>query len=241
MQIAIELDLETIIKNACSAERVQPLVDKAIADALKDAISSATNYNSEFRKQLSQQLAEALPHGLSVQDVSKFQHILNQSMNKMVLECNSSGIQLALERAIQDVMPDAPPVIKLSDLLDQARDGFHKDSHEAFYAYYEPSEYGGGWLYLDENEAPGSNRYSSTFAKSRKDACYQAQHRLAFNKEGDVYALRLDGKDLNPSSRPDVIGSFYGTLMAMYVGKTRIEVDIDEDDVEYAAQAKEDY
>ncbi|MNL81981.1 hypothetical protein D3C87_2092390 [compost metagenome] len=69
---------------------------------------------------------------------------------------------------------------------------------------------------------------------------YSARIRLGVNKEGDVYSLKLDGKDITPSSRPDVIGRFDTMLMAMYVGRTRLEIDMDEDDVESAASEQYD-
>lgn len=73
MEIKIDLDLPAIIANAVSAERIQPIVDKAIADAIKSAITDATGYRSAFSEALKAQLAEVLPHGLGLDDVAKFQ------------------------------------------------------------------------------------------------------------------------------------------------------------------------
>jgi hypothetical protein len=88
------------------------------------------------------------------------------------------------------------------------------------------SDYGGGWLYLDGDE-------------NCRDK-YRADMRLAFTKEGDVYALKLDGRDITPKSLPSAVGGFDGLLLSMYVGRTSLEVDIDDGDVEYAATAKDD-
>lgn len=235
MQIAIELDLPSIISQAVSAERIQPLVDKAISEAVKSAIDGATGYSSPFRKALEAQLKDAMPHGLSLDDVVKFQHILNGSVNKLAQECNNSTIQAAIDKAVRDAMPEVPQAIKMSELIKEARDGFHKEPHEAFYAYFEPSEYGGGGhLFLDGDENPGRAGYGSSH-RSREDQKYSAKLQVAFTKEGDVYALRLDGKQITPASRPDIVGHFDSILMAMYVGRTRLVVDMDADDVESAA------
>ncbi|OGB70435.1 MAG: hypothetical protein A2486_07125 [Burkholderiales bacterium RIFOXYC12_FULL_65_23] len=236
MNITIDLDIQGAIAAALQPEKLQPILDQHITKAITQAIDDATGFRSEFRKALTVQLTEAMPHGLGIDDVAKFQHILSQAATRLVQECNANTVQVALERAIKNVMPDVPPVIKLSDLLKEARDGFHKEQNEAFYAYLEMSEYGDGHLYLDENENPGDRGY-----RSREDRKYRAEHQLAFTKEGEVYALRLDGKQITPASRPDIVGSFYSILMAMYVGRTKIEVDMDDDDVEYAAQSNEDY
>ena len=240
MEIKIELDLASIIANAVSAERIQPIVDKAIDDAMKSAINEATGYRSQFRQSLETQLKEAMPHGLALDDVAKFQHILNGTMNKLTQEFNNGTIRAALDRAVKDVMPDVPQVIKMSELIKEAREGFHKEPHEAFYAYFEPSENGGGgWLYLDDSENPGNKGYGSSH-RSREGQKYFATRQLAFTKEGDVYALRMDGKQITPTSRPDIISRFDSILMAMYVGRTKIEVDMDDDDVKSAAREQYD-
>lgn len=238
MEIKIELDLPGIIAKACAAERLQPLVDKAVADALKSAIDDATGYRSEFRKALGAQLSEALPHGLGVDDVAKFQQVLNAAVVKHVHGANGATVETAFDKLLRDVLPDVPPVVKLSEFMKTVRDGFHKEQHEAFYAYWEPSDYGGGWLFLDSDEHPKQG-YGST-RRDRDDVKYSAKHRLAVNKEGEVYALRLDDKDVTPASRPDAIGQFHATLMAMYVGRTKLEIDWDDDDVRCEAQEQYD-
>ena len=236
MEINIKFDLEASITAALSPEKLQPILDKHITAAVTSAIDGATGYNSEFRKALAAQVSEALPHGLSVSDVSKFQHILNASLNVFVQSSNSEAINAALNKAIANVMPDVPAVVKMSELLKMARESFHIEDSGAFYAYYEPSEYGGGHLYLDEDARPGS----APSYKDRDDVKYSANFRIAFNKEGDVYALKFDKQDVTPASRPTVITALESVLMSMYVGRTRIEADIDDGYVESAAQEQYD-
>jgi hypothetical protein len=225
MEIKIDLDLPGIIATAVTAERIQPLVDKAIAEAIKDAISDATGYRSKFREELKKQLAEAMPHGLSIDDCAKFQQVLNKTFSEAVHGGNAQTVQAAMQAAMQaaakSVIPDVPDRIKLSELVEAARSGFHKDSHEEFYAHLEINSWGGGTLYLDGNASCHGN--------------HLADIRIAFNKEGDVYAMRLDGEDLTPKSLPTVIGSFEGLLLSMYVGRTSVELDCDGDDVASAA------
>lgn len=225
-EITIPLDIESIIKSAVTADRIQPLVDKAISEAIKDAIGDATGYRSPFREELKKQLATAMPHGLDIDDCAKFQHMLNAAVVDAVQGENAAVIQAALRSAAKAVMPDVPARIKLSELLEDIRDGFHKEAHEAFYAHLELSEYGGGRLYLDSDE--------STREK------YHAEHRIAFTKDGEVYSAHIDGRDITPKSTPNVVGRLDGLLFSMYVGRTSLEVDMDESEVEYAAQSQED-
>lgn len=241
MDINITLDLPKIIAEACSAERIQPIIDKAISEAIKSAIDNATGYRSDFRKALEAQLAEAMPHGLGVDDVAKFQHVLNAALTSAVQGENASSINAALAKAATAAMPDVPESIKLSELLDAAREGFHKEPHEAFYAHFEPSEHGGsgGWLYLDSDERPGGTTYGRSH-ESASDRKYRADIRLAINGDGEVYSLKLDGVDVMPSKAVNAVGYFEGLLLSMYVGRTKIEIDIDADDVESAAAAQED-
>lgn len=228
MEIKIELDLPAIVAQAVSAERIQPIVDKAIAEAVKVAINDATGYRSKFRDAMKEQLSEAMPHGLRIDDVAKFQHVLNAAVSSAVQGENAKSVQTAITSAVGSFMPDLPERIKLSVLLQQARSGFLKESHEAFYAELEMSEYsgGGGWLYLDGEE--------STRGK------HSASMRLAFTREGQVYSLTLNDKVVTPMSLPNAVGEFEATLLALYVGRTSLEIDMHEHDVKSAASEQYD-
>lgn len=232
MDITIHIDLEAAIASALAPEKLAPILDKHLTDAITSAIRGATGYGSPFSKGLEEQFKTALPHGLGVDDVAKFQHILNASMREVLRDANSDAITAALQKCVHEVMPDVPAKIKLSQLVEDARGGLHKEQHEAFYAYWEPSEYGGGHLYLDQDELP-SKGYGSH--SSREDVKYNAAYSLAVTNEGEVYSLKFGGKEITPASRPNVISRFQAILMAMYVGRTRLEVDIDDDDVQSAA------
>lgn len=228
MEIKIELDLPAIVAQAVSAERIQPIVDKAIAEAVKDAITDATGYRSKFREAMKEQLSEAMPHGLRIDDVAKFQQVLNAAVSSAVQGENAKAVQTAITSAVGSFLPDLPASIKLSDLLQRARDGFHKESHEAFFAELEMSEYsgGGGWLYLDGEESTRGT--------------YSASMRLAFTKEGQVYSLKLDDKVATPMSLPNAVSEFDALLLALYVGRTTLEIDMDEHDVKSAASEQYD-
>lgn len=226
MKVTIELDLPSIIGAAISAERIQPLVDKAMSSAISDAINDATGYSSDFRKELKRQLAAAMPHGLEIEDCAKFSQMFNLAISEAVQGANAQSIQAAMRKALEHVIPDVPERIKLSEFLDDARVGFHKEKHEAFYAHLELSPYGGGWLYLDSNASC--------------DGKYSAAQSISFTEKGDVYAVKLDGRELTPKALPSAIGNFKGLLLAMYVGRLSLEIDCDEGDVESAAAEQYD-
>lgn len=227
MNVNISLDLQAIISAATSTERIQPIVDKAISEAIKSAIQDATGYRSEFINALKAQLAAALPSGLSIADTARFQLVMNQAVTEAVRGENGAMIQAAMKAAVKEVMPDVPASIKLSEFMELARGGLHKEDHEGFYALLEMSDYGnGGWLYLDSDEDCREK--------------YRAENRISFSKDGSVYALKLNGLDLTPKSLPTAVGRFDGLLLSMYVGRTSIELDMSADDVEYAASSKED-
>lgn len=240
MELNIKLDIESAINAALQPEKLNPIVEKHITSAITEGIREATGYGSDFSKMLKEQLKTMLPHGLGEDDVAKFQHCLNQALRTVLHDANNAAIQTAMDKVMHEVMPDVKPVIKLSELMVLAREGFHKEKHDAFYAHFEPCEYssGGGWLYLDSDAEVGKRTYSSS--SSVGDRKYSARHRLAVNGDGSVYALRLDGQDITPIARPDIIGAFDATLMAMYVGRTNLELDIDADDVSSAASEQYD-
>lgn len=225
--IELTLDLAGIIAAAVSPEKLQPLVDKAISEAVKSAVSDATGYNSDFRKALTEQLKGCMPHGLSIDQAAKFQLMANAAVTEMVQGANAEAIRTAITKGLEGVMPEVPDSIKLGELLEMARAGFHKEQHEGFYARMEVTDYGFMHLYLDSDEDCRSQ--------------YQAKTRIDADKEGCVYNMRLDGQDLKLRCLPTVIGKFEGTLLAMYVGRTTINIgDMNPEDVEYAAGPKED-
>lgn len=226
MELKIELDLQAIITAATSTERLQPLVDKAIAEALKAAISDATSYSSDFRKVLNEQLKTAMPHGLRIDEVAKFQLMANQAVSEAVQGANAATIQAAIAKGLQDVVPEVPASVKLSELLEKARSGFGREEHEGFFARMVVTSYGYAHIYLDGDE------------NCREK--YRAKNSLAVSDDGNVYAMRLDGQQLQPTCMPVVVGTWEGLLLALYVGRTKLEIDLDADGVEYAAQAKED-
>jgi hypothetical protein len=225
MEISIKIDMESIIRQAVSTERIQPLVDKAIMEAMKSAIEDATNWKSDFRKSLEKQLVEYMPRGLSIESCAKFQLMLNTAITNVVQGENAAAIQTALRGVTDSIIGVSPASAKLSEIVKLAREAFHTEEHESFYAKLESREYG-GILYLD----------SSSSLRNQ----YSASTRISFNKSGVVYALKMDGRDVTPKSAPAAIGSFDGLLLSMYVGRTTIEIDCDEDDVESAAGSQVD-
>lgn len=234
MDFNLSLDLQAILTEAVTPEKMQPLLNKAISDAVRSAIDDATGYSSDFLKVLKEQLREAMPHGLGVDEVAKFQHVLNSQLAILVQEANQETIATALRKAVGTAMPDVPTKIKLSELIGRAREGFHKDPHEDFFARMVESEYDSFYLYLDSDPSPGSSRYNDS------DQTRAARYRISMNKEGEAYSLKLDGTLIKPTAMPQVISRFDGLMMALYTGRTTVEFDIDADDVEYAAKADQD-
>ena len=227
MEIKLNLDIEAAIQKAISPEALAPLLQKAMADAVKCAVEDATGYRSKFREAMKEQLAAALPHGLDARDVVKFQHLLNTSIVELVNGANNDIIQTAMQKVARQVLPEVPSRVKLSKLMEAARESFHIEENESFYAHLEISDYGGGWLYLDGDE--------DTREKYKADTC------LAFTKEGGVYSVRLKGKQLMPVSMPEVVGEFATLMVGMYVGRVTLDIDIDAHKVESMAAGDESY
>lgn len=225
MKIEIDLELPGIISKAVNAERLQPIIDKAVDEALKSSISEATGYRSEFRKGLEAQLVAAMPHGLRLDDVAKFQHLANAAFTDLVSRFNQQAVTAMLQQSRAIPLPDVPEVVKLSELLDQARNGLHVYYDDlGFYAHLRESTHSPGTHYL------ALDRDTSTSE-------YRAAYQLSISPEGEVYSLKLDGKQITPSFLPDVIGTFDAMLLSMYVGRSRLEIDVKEYDIELAATA----
>ena len=237
MKIEINLAIEEAIQKAVNAEVLGPVVEKAVFGAVKSAIEDATGYSSEFRKTMAAQLKEALPHGLGVDETAKFQFILNNAMQALIRETNTDTVTVAMSNAVKAVLPEVSKTIKVTELMEMARDSFLKEKHEAFYAHFEESEYGGGTLFLDSEERPGSSYRSH---RDSTDLRHSARYRIAFNTEGECYSMRMDGTDLTMTKIPHAISHFDSALLALYVGKSVIDLDCDDGDVHALAEAQYD-
>ena len=229
MDITLSLNIEESIAKAIAPEKLAPILDRHITDAISSAIKSATDYSSPFRKALEKQLADALPQGLGIDHLAKFQQVLNQTITNAVRESNTSAISVALEKAAKLSAIDAPARVKMSEIIKLYRGQLHIEDHESFYALFEPSDFGGGHLFLDE-ELSGHRRLGR----------YGSKDRLAFTKEGQVYSLALDEKHITPACRPMPISKFDELALALYVGRTSIDVDLTPDQVEEAAMGQGD-
>jgi len=231
------IDFQGALDRALAPAVINPILDKHISAAINDAIKTATGYNSAFQKALNEQLAATLPHGLSLDDVAKFQQILNGAMTRLVGESNRAAIETAMRKAVVALLPDTPTVLKLSEFMATARKGLHVDGNEPFFAYLEETAWGFVHISLDKGEHPGAD-YGQKI--KRDHAKYKAAYQLGVSKDGDVYSLKLNDKLITPSSLPDVVGSFDAALMAMYVGRTRLVIDMDDDDMQNLAAEQYD-
>lgn len=236
MEIKINLDLSAAVSSALSPENLAPILNKCVTDAITRAIRSVTDYDSGFSKALNEQLKESMPHGLGLDDVVKFQHVLNGALRSAVHGANFETVNAALIEAVKEALPEVPAIVTMTELLEMARDSLATEENDAFYALYEESSFGGGGsLYIDRNPKVGGDSYGAYRRESNK---YKAGINLAFTKEGEVYALKLRDAQVTPSSRPTVITKLDSILMGMYVGRTKLKVDMDADEVECAAQER---
>ncbi|MDF3940736.1 hypothetical protein P3W66_11895 [Achromobacter denitrificans] len=235
MELKISIDLEAVVAQALAPEKLQPILDKHIIGAITSAIDDATGYRSTFRTVLRDQLAAAMPHGIEIADVAKFQHVLNEVLRNAVHGQNAAALNTALAEAAASVMPDMPATLKLSQIMEDARHGLHVEEREAFYALFE-QKYGFSHLYLDRETRKGS-RYGSGTSETEK---HTADYRLDFDEDGRCYSMKLSGRKITPGSLPNAVGGFDATLLALYVGRMRIQFDMDPDDVESAASEQYD-
>jgi hypothetical protein len=228
VQFTFDIDLQAIVDKTMAPENIAPVLEAAIAKAFKSAVDDATGYRSELQEKMKEQLKLALPHGLGIDDVAKFQHVLNAQVTQAVGNLNAEAVRAAMAKVVDKVLPDIPARVKLSELMEMARDGFHKEKHEAFFAELSHGHFGGDHWYLafdsDEN---CRGEYSASF-------------RLSVNKDGEVYSMKFDGVDLTPAKTPSVISKFESVLMCLYTGRTTLEKDMDEDDVKSEAEANHD-
>lgn len=239
-----EIDLEAAVARALSPEVLMPVLDKHLQKALDSAIGDSFSWNSDFQKALKEQLNQLIPHGLQVDDIARFQHVLNARLTEYVGAANKKTVDTAIKYLQETVLKDLPAKIKITELMEEARSAFHKESHECFYAYLEgPDEHDYFTLYLHGDDTPGLNKYSSSYSSrrfDRRDARYSADFRLSCNKDGEVYSLKFEGKHLKPFDLPNAQGRFDAMLLALYTGRCSLDMEgMDDDDITSLAGEQE--
>lgn len=212
MELTINVDIEQAIQAALSPEKIGPAVQKAVDGCVNDALREVFGYGGDVRKALIEQFAALLPHGLSNADASRFQLVLQNTLHDTVLGEQSAALKLAVENSIKGLLQTPAPELKVSELLALYQNDLYSDE-KSFWAEVEESDYA-TYIALDRTRPSSGGRHA-------------ARTQLTIGRDGRVYSVAHAGHAFTPNALPKcVISQLDSAILAMYVGRTKLVMDL---------------
>lgn len=218
----LEQAITTAFADMVDSGKLKKTIEDAVQGSVARALTDCFHSYSPFHKSLSEHINKSLGVDLSSLGLSGYNATLLQII-KAKLDaniCRFADEQFA--KSLEKLLADAPPEIKLSDLVEKFR-RFANDENECdngiscHLVMSEGSCRGYGRLHLD--------------IKSGKDA-WNCRYHISFADKGEIYNISLP--DSGDPSKRIFAGPFYGfdrMLFQMYAAKTKLILDRDADSI----------
>ena len=240
LNINLESTVSAALESALNPDRVRDIIETAVKKTVDHAIDQAFRPYGEFGKTVEKAIATLMPHSLDMEGVSGFNDLILKVIAKRVQEVGDERIEQALLPTLNKLLAPAPAELKLSDLvqtmLDEWGDHYRRDGSEKPTIIVERSDSivsasGYHHIYLDPKDQ------SSSYGSSK----YACRVQIDITGQGDVYSLKVDGKDIKEQLFAGPMYDFDRYVFHLYTGKTKIIVDrTDFDDVYYSGSESDD-
>lgn len=214
LNTAVTAALADMAANGTIEKIITDKVEKTVESAINDALRSY----SDFGKQVKEAVKESLK--VNAEDISLPQYnqfILNVVRGKIEEQINIVGKE-RIEKDLEELLSGAvPETLKLSKLVEQFKEFVHNDEHgdhddEVTVLIHRSRGLTDGYwrVYLDKEA--GKEKY-------------YCEYSLAMDKEGKVYAMSVEGKDIDKTLFIGRFNTFAKTLFQIYAAGTKIELD----------------
>lgn len=233
----LEIDLEptvaAAIKTALDPERVRAKIEETVTKTIDAALNDAFRDYSDFGKTVKAAVSGLVPHSLDIDGSASFTHALQTVLQQRIRAFHDERIKQAIEPILDKLLAPAPESITLDALckmaLEEWRDSYKNDHAERMYLHVEESDSADGYkrIYMD----PNGDKFSG-YGSSH----YGARVHIAINRTGEVYRLKIEGKDVQGQLFAGPFYDFERMIFHFYTGKTKIIVgdsSIDTDSLYY--------
>lgn len=227
----IELNIEQVIANALSEalnpERLAEKIKVEAAKAADKAIEEAVNgYRSEFPKTIKAAVEKMLPHELSLDGQANWNHAIGQYLSQRLAAMHDQRIEQAVKPMLDKVLATPPAELKVSELVEKAIECWAEDasrereSNPTIIVEHSSGVVAGYWhLFMD---------------KASHTSQYSCAVQIAVNDKGEVYGVKVDGKDPMKQRFAGPFFDFDAYLFQIYTGGTKLILDREDfDDVYY--------
>lgn len=220
--------LQEMAENRVIEKQIEETVEKTITDAVRSALGSYS-FKSKLEKMMSEQVSTIVE---SIGFTGYNQYIAD-TLNNIVNNVLKEDIKQKIAGAFDTIFLKKLESVKLSEivnryretLLDSLDDDEKYDHDNVFYAY------------IDESGDGSFSHITVTLGLEkgyRSDDEYCLELRLMKYKDEDygVTSVTYGGNDLKELSKIRYISDFEAFAAGLYFNKTKIEVDINERDID---------
>src|SRR5574343_67600 len=217
-------DLDGIItkavRDALEPEHLHGVIQKTVAETIDYAITSALSRHSTFGRDVAKYLEDVCRFDAAVLDNeqgAKTTHALGQFVRARIAKLNDEKMAQAVGGMLDAILQPLPPVMKLSEIVQQAVSDWSDNYGEARQG--QPTvivDDAGGvvqgyWhIYLDPEH--GKHKYSCSV-------------KFDINATGDVYKMYVSGENIGKTMFAGPHYGFEQLLFQLYTNKVKIEVD----------------
>lgn len=232
----LNIDIESVVAGAVSEalapDRLQPIIAAQVQNAVDRAIEGQFSYRTPFRDLLEKKMAEAMPTDL--ENMGRMANLVLKTVQEQLLQTKNDFIKQAIEGRLQQMLKPLPPVMKLSELVQQFTEHF-SDSHKR--------DGGDQPTFIVERHDSG---YWYLYADPRSNlSAYSCRIRMRFKEADSTGGSECWGCEINESdlSSQKFIGQILNDealAFNLYTGQVRVILDQDDFSDVYYGHANDD-
>lgn len=222
-------------------------VEKAVTKAVTDAIGGYS-----IKRILEDKIEKDVKAGVEQVGFTAYNTLVTEQVSNLINTVLKDDLAEKVQRIFEQIMINKRESIKLSEIIDEYKKLYEdmdydeyrdlEDGH--FYVDWE-EEQDGSFRHLklimaQEQQDKSSGLYSSNYSGS-EDKKLELRLCSYKDKNASISSVRFEGKKLNDLSTLRRISDFEALLMNLYLNKTEVEIDIeDEDDIETYVEGYDD-
>jgi len=213
------IDLNKIVNDTLVEMEKENYVEKVVKSTLEKTIASLINDVFRSYGDFGKNLEKHIEENLNID----FRNLGIEGYNGLVLAAVQEQLDKAItiqgidkiKESMNDMLKDTKDEYTLTEIIEKLKGESYKEEYEFGYdekveLIIEDSDYGYKYIYMDEEE------------KGRK---YECDYRIALDKEGKPYSIKLKGDEINTKK---IMGGLYGLdklLFKIYSSGAKIVLD----------------
>lgn len=199
----------TAFANVVASGAIEQAIEKQLTDTISSAIRDHLREYSDFGKAIKLKVQQAACANLEELNLPSYNDLILQVIRRQMDGAMQSDAAKQLEENMAQLLVSPPAEVTLEQLLDDFINQHKEDKAGEEFTLLFKRQYGSTWIYLDEDGGKSE---------------YQCAYRIAVDSEGKVYALTLDGKDVQKTLFMGPFYRFERTLFQLYAAKSKLIV-----------------